>query len=1229
MSSWTVTVGGAGLGWVKSIYQELSNQEVCVLQMPSTSGNRTIVSSDQAVIVQYDSDEIWRGTLTDPRMEMGLIEGKSFDTVVLALSQVSLYTADYTASGLGAAGADVILTAILAGTGINVGECPTTTIAVRFEDTNRYYAALFLAQELGMDWWTTLGTTFNIGCKGLCTYEMKLNENAGVDAFDATNNGEQGVLVNGPTWVAGKFGYGVRCQTNDYINTQKNIGNILATEKRTWAFMMKAPSGATGTMMGLSVGNVKLTVSFFQNGARVTFRDDVLPIAITTFPSAVIDDNAWHSIIVTVDCVAGTVACYVDGVLDSSETPGLGQFSFGAQPMYFGSENDDGVSVDPVTDTSFDELMAFDTLLNLRQIAALGGGLDVADAMALAPKALQDKLNHTTSRSKQKNYCIIKGVDSTGLDIEGEAWLESTGEIVFADPGWAVTDYKPIRIKETKVATVADLQRQAAGKLRQQIRATAALQVPQNIDDAYDIFTGDFVMGDNDDILLADIYRVFGKETSQALVTLTLDVLVRATDRAIFDLKSLVELGIYPGGASTIPKGSQAWNSDVAFTTGADAHDDLNWGAGTISFADGTTQAINASAGVHVGLAVGTHYVYWTWGTAVLGVMNAAGYATAVGPDKGIIARVTVPALAQDAMLIEAYNSGGTSVGEGAIDPTTLATPGGWGAGDISTNYWITDDGIVHSQFDVAIGAVTGATAYAVGVRINGAGSDWTVVTSDNNTILVEGLAAGENYNVRVAAISKTGTYSAWSASVNKVAEGDSIAPAAPTNLVATAKPNGVLLEWDQNSETDLDHYQVRQDTGAGYSTIAYVSVTSYFWAAAAGDYDQTYSYRIRAVDHTGNVSTNSNTDTAAAAHVNSIDLAIEQRDWKSNLSFIWDDPNQDFDEYWLGAQGDEKATEATVEFSDGTSRDIELFTVAGKVDGTYVYYWDETNIVAGDYRLREVTYANYDQAVGAGKGIVAIVIVNDIGNEAPTGYMFNSYAALIGTGILSAYAVLSKNITAESIYGKDIATQISVGVVAGSAGIRMIGDNANIVGTAIGDAIGGNFVAGIWGFKAGPTRTFFLDPASGVINVYGDGLFGVRKADGTSVGFLTGTVVNLGLGAGNQDTFQLRDSGAGAQLLMLASQGHAVYFDGDNDRIVISNSYDLIQPITDKGVTLGNASYTFPHYTPLNGQPAASATYSGVIWCHRGGAGTVTDVDICVQNSANNWEWLRIGRSS
>lgn len=85
----------------------------------------------------------------------------------------------------------------------------------------------------------------------------------------------------------------------------------------------------------------------------------------------------------------------------------------------------------------------------------------------------------------------------------------------------------------------------------------------------------------------------------------------------------------------------------------------------------------------------------------------------------------------------------------------------------------------------------------------------------------------------------------------------DRTPPAAPTGLAATAGNGQVALDWKDNSESDLDHYNVYR----GGTKVASVTPSAYTNTGLTNG--TAYSYYVTAVDHAGNVSAPSSTVTA------------------------------------------------------------------------------------------------------------------------------------------------------------------------------------------------------------------------------------------------------------------------------------------------------------------------------------------------------------------------------
>ncbi|CAA9510928.1 MAG: hypothetical protein AVDCRST_MAG17-1972 [uncultured Solirubrobacterales bacterium] len=89
----------------------------------------------------------------------------------------------------------------------------------------------------------------------------------------------------------------------------------------------------------------------------------------------------------------------------------------------------------------------------------------------------------------------------------------------------------------------------------------------------------------------------------------------------------------------------------------------------------------------------------------------------------------------------------------------------------------------------------------------------------------------------------------------------DTTAPSAPRNLGAVNGAGSVALNWSDNGESDLAGYRVyRRQADASYQSIATVRSSKYTDTSVRGG--ETYYYRVKAYDASGNHSTRSNLAT-------------------------------------------------------------------------------------------------------------------------------------------------------------------------------------------------------------------------------------------------------------------------------------------------------------------------------------------------------------------------------
>ena len=205
----------------------------------------------------------------------------------------------------------------------------------------------------------------------------------------------------------------------------------------------------------------------------------------------------------------------------------------------------------------------------------------------------------------------------------------------------------------------------------------------------------------------------------------------------------------------------------------------------------------------------------------------------------------------------------------------TVGAPNGsetWSVGDVHTITWTATDNRGVSSVDIFY-SVDGGQSYrmiAVG-EANDGRFIWTVPSTPSTSVFMKVFAHD--------AVGNTAVDISDAAFI--IAAPDADAPAAPTGLSAVAGNGQVLLNWGDNSETDLDAYYVYRSTtsGSGYSKIATVTTSTFTDTGVTAG--QTYYYVVTAVDSASNESRRSDevsaTLTAATTmHVGDIDVSSE-----------------------------------------------------------------------------------------------------------------------------------------------------------------------------------------------------------------------------------------------------------------------------------------------------------------------------------------------------------------
>ncbi len=130
------------------------------------------------------------------------------------------------------------------------------------------------------------------------------------------------------------------------------------------------------------------------------------------------------------------------------------------------------------------------------------------------------------------------------------------------------------------------------------------------------------------------------------------------------------------------------------------------------------------------------------------------------------------------------------------------------------------------------------------------------------------GLTASTSYSYRVRATDAAGNLSSYSstASATTQSSADTVAPTAPGSLTATAtSATQINLSWTASTDNvGVTGYQVERCQGASCTTFAQIATpTATSYSDTGLTASTSYSYRVRATDAAGNLSSYSNTASA------------------------------------------------------------------------------------------------------------------------------------------------------------------------------------------------------------------------------------------------------------------------------------------------------------------------------------------------------------------------------
>ena len=209
------------------------------------------------------------------------------------------------------------------------------------------------------------------------------------------------------------------------------------------------------------------------------------------------------------------------------------------------------------------------------------------------------------------------------------------------------------------------------------------------------------------------------------------------------------------------------------------------------------------------------------------------------------------------------------------------------------------------------------------------------------------GVAPFTTYYYVIMAVDLGGDESAYSAETSATTSGDTVPPAAPTNLTATPGDGVVFLDWDDNTEPDLMTYviyrattsggpyeEVDNDDPSGFPDYGVTNGTTYYYVVTAMDAAQNES------GYSNEASATPDVFTPPAPPTNLVAVAGD-----TCVDLDWDDNTEpDIQEY-----GIYRSTTSGGPYGEVDSDDPSAYLNCGLVNGTTYYYVVTAKDTGGD----------------------------------------------------------------------------------------------------------------------------------------------------------------------------------------------------------------------------------------------------------------------------------------
>lgn len=684
----------------------------------------------------------------------------------------------------------------------------------------------------------------------------KLDEGTGTSTADASGNGITGTLGNSPVWIAGRVNGALDFGATRYVDfgTPTSMSNLQESGMTVaaWIRPESAGGGNSGRIIDKRTGGVGW---FLRMNTALGLRFD--GYVFSTAPVSRISTNAltqnnWHHVAVTwTGSSTGTsIHFYINGILaDSTATDGSGAvLDDSAAPVWIGNRSSDSAAGH---DGRIDNLLVYNRVLTSTEIQALADTTapSVPASLAATPANTQATLSWTASTD---NVAVVDYLVErcTGAACSTFAEVGTSASASFLDTGLTVATTYRYRIRardantnKSAYSSILDVTTTATD--------TQAPSVPTGITGTP--YTNWIQLNwtastDNVGVVAYELQRCSGAGCSSyatvAYPTTNAYTMQYLTPGATyrFRLKARDAVPLYSAWSSgyqiaTLPSADTTAPSvpgSLTATAVSMTQIDLTWAASTDNVAvTGYSVERCADAACSSAVAIGTP-------TATS--FSDTGRTMGTQYWYRVRARDAVPNWSAFSSIATA-----TTVGDTTAPTVPTGIVGTPYSNRIQLNWTASTDDVGVVGYEVQRCTGVGCTSFAL------------MSTPTTNSYNMQYLAANTTYRFRIKARDAVPRSSAWSsiATFTTLASSDTQAPSTPTGLSITTGQNQLTLSWTASTDNvGVTAYVIERCSGTGcadFAQIDSVATTSYVDTGAPSG--QSYSYRVRARDAAGNVS--------------------------------------------------------------------------------------------------------------------------------------------------------------------------------------------------------------------------------------------------------------------------------------------------------------------------------------------------------------------------------------